>query len=208
MLDSFINRTSRVATSGRVAEQRHRVLHAPFDKAEAITRVSDLFKPNMFRTLSLRGLWTDTDGFILPYVTVLLIVIVGMSALALDGARYVSLQTQLQSGADQLALAAAAELNAQPDAIDRANAALTTTLASFQQSTLFGTGAYQTVTIASKFYLSDLPANDRTTPIPSSLHVTEDATGSLLAHFVEVTVTPVAIPTIFPVSFFGGSTFP
>jgi Flp pilus assembly protein TadG len=212
MSDSFINRTSRVAISGRVGEQRHRVLHAPFGKAEAITRVSDLFKPIMFRTLSLRGLWTDTDGFILPYVTVLLIVIVGMSALALDGARYVSLQTQLQNGADQLALAAAAELNAQPDAIDRANAALTTTLASFQQSTLFGTGAYQTVTIASKYYLSDLPPSaalpsDGTVPIPSSLHVTEDATGSLLAHFVEVTVTPVTTPTIFPVSFFGGSTF-
>ena len=57
-------------------------------------------------------------------------------------------------------------------------------------------------------YLSALPASDRTFPIPSSLHVTEDATGALQTHFVEVTVTPVTIPTIFPVSFFGGSTFP
>ena len=161
----------------------------------------------MFRTLSLRGLWTDTDGIILPYVTVLLVVIVGMSALALDGARYVSLQTQLQNGADQLALAAAAELNGQPGAIDRANAAITTTLASFQQSTLFSS-TNPTVTIASKYYLSALPGGDRTYPIPNSLHVTEDANGALLAHFVEVTVTPVTIPTIFPVSFFGGSTFP
>ena len=103
MSDSFINRTSPAAIAGRVAEQR------------------------------LRGLWTDTDGFILPYVTILLVVIIGMSVLAVDGARYVSLQTQLQNGADQLALAAAAELNGQTDAITRADAALTTTLASFQQ---------------------------------------------------------------------------
>jgi Flp pilus assembly protein TadG len=156
----------------------------------------------------LRGLWTDTDGIILPYVSVLLIVIIGMSALAVDGARYVSLQTQLQNGADQLALAAAAELNGKTDSITRANAALTTTLASFQQSTLFGTTGYENVTIASRYYLSELPAGDQTYPIPSSLHVTEDATGALQAHFIEVTVTPVTIPTIFPVSFFGGSTFP
>lgn len=175
------DRFSRVAIAGRVAEQR------------------------------LRGLWTDTDGIILPYVTVLLIVIIGMSALAVDGARYVSLQTQLQNGADQLALAAAAELNGKTDSIRRANAALFTTLDSFKQSTLFGTTPNENVTIASRYYLSALPGGpdgDKIYPIPSSLHVTEDETGSLLAHFVEVTVTPVTAPTIFPVSFFGGSTFP
>src|SRR5262249_7977365 len=42
----------------------------------------------------------DTDGVILPYVTILLVVIMGVGVLALDGARYMSLQTQLQQGAD------------------------------------------------------------------------------------------------------------
>jgi len=53
----------------------------------------------------------DTSGIILPYVTLLLTVLVGTSVLALDGARYMSLQSQLQNGADALALAGAAELD-------------------------------------------------------------------------------------------------
>src|SRR5207302_8300160 len=40
--------------------------------------------------------WCDTRGMILPYVTVMLVVIVGVAVLALDGARYMSLQTKLQ----------------------------------------------------------------------------------------------------------------
>jgi Flp pilus assembly protein TadG len=74
----------------------------------------------MSRNLSLNALWNDTDGIILPYVTILLVVIVGVSVLALDGGRYLSLQTQLQNGADQLAIAASAELNGAPDSITRA----------------------------------------------------------------------------------------
>jgi hypothetical protein len=41
----------------------------------------------------------------------MLVVIVGISVLALDGARYMSLQTELQNRADALALAGAAELD-------------------------------------------------------------------------------------------------
>src|SRR5258707_6389456 len=40
----------------------------------------------------IRAFWGDTDGIILPYVTVMLVVIVGVSVLALDGSRYMSLQ--------------------------------------------------------------------------------------------------------------------
>jgi len=50
-----------------------------------------------------RAFWNDTSGVILPYVTVMLVVIVGLSVLALDGARLMSLQTQLQNGADACA---------------------------------------------------------------------------------------------------------
>src|SRR5262249_37174915 len=34
-----------------------------------------------------KTLWNDTSGIILPYVTIVLVVIVGLSVLALDGAR-------------------------------------------------------------------------------------------------------------------------
>ena len=69
---------------------------------------------------SIKAFWGDTDGVILPYVTVMLVVIIGVSVLALDGARFMYLQTQLQNGADALALAAAAELDRMPTAIERA----------------------------------------------------------------------------------------
>src|SRR5262249_56758138 len=71
-----------------------------------------------------RAFWNDTSGVILPYVTVMLVVIVGLSVLALDGARLMSLQTQLQNGADALALAGAAELDRLPDAGTRARTAI------------------------------------------------------------------------------------
>src|SRR5262249_30745662 len=41
-----------------------------------------------------RTFWDDTSGIILPYVTMMLVVIVGLSVLAVDGARLMSLQTQ------------------------------------------------------------------------------------------------------------------
>ena len=68
----------------------------------------------------IKTFWGDTDGIILPYVTVMLVVIIGVAVLALDGARYMYLQTELQNGADALALAAAAELDRTPTAIARA----------------------------------------------------------------------------------------
>src|SRR5262245_31396818 len=68
--------------------------------------------------------WYDTSGVILPYATVLLVAMVGVSLLALDGGRAYSLQTQLQNIADAAALAGAAELNRAPGARDRATNAI------------------------------------------------------------------------------------
>src|SRR5712671_1237618 len=84
---------------------------------------------------SIKAFWGDTDGIILPYVTLMLVVIIGVSVLALDGSRYMSLQTQLQNGADALALAGAAELDRLPDARTRAVRAINRLVAN---ATLFG----------------------------------------------------------------------
>src|SRR3979411_2656358 len=73
---------------------------------------------------SAAAFWRDTSGIILPYVTLMLVVIIGRAVLALDGARYMSLQTQLQNAADALALAGAAELDRLPDSEDRAARAI------------------------------------------------------------------------------------
>src|SRR3977135_617428 len=71
-----------------------------------------------------RALGRDTSGMILPYVTIMLVAIVGLAVLALDGARYMSLQTQLQAAADSLARAGAADPDLLPDAIARAGNAI------------------------------------------------------------------------------------
>src|SRR5215475_5633966 len=104
-----------------------------------------------------RAFWNDTSGVILPYVTVMLVVIVGLSVLALDGARLMSLQTQLQNGADALALAGAAELDGLPDAETRARTAIEHSLSN---STSFGSGANRTIAASKIQFYSRLPASD------------------------------------------------
>jgi hypothetical protein len=142
-------------------------------------------------------LWSDTTGLILPYVTLLLVAIVGIATLALDGARYMSLQTQLQNGADALALAGAAELDRLPDAEDRAVRAIRGLLAN---SSLLGAGADRNVQVASIQFFSQIPARDDA-PLAEAL-VAPDPTHT---RFVAVTVKPVTLGTILPAGVFGGS---
>jgi Flp pilus assembly protein TadG len=99
---------------------------APCDDLHVGPRISAIAADTVITKIaaSVRAFWGDTDGVILPYVTMMLVVIVGVSVLALDGSRYMSLQTQLQNGADALALAGAAELDRTPTAIERATHAI------------------------------------------------------------------------------------
>jgi Flp pilus assembly protein TadG len=143
------------------------------------------------------ALWRDTCGIILPYVTILLVVIIGVAALALDGARYMSLQTQLQNGADALALAGAAELDRLPDAEGRAVNAINSLL---KNSSLFGTGADRNVRIASIQFYSRLPDSDAR-PMSEAIPATDGTN----ARFVAVTVRPMTLATILPTAFFGGA---
>jgi Flp pilus assembly protein TadG len=144
-----------------------------------------------------RAFWNDTSGVILPYVTVMLVVIVGLSVLALDGARLMSLQTQLQNGADALALAGAAELDRLPDAETRARTAIEHLLTN---STMFGSRASRTITVSNIKFYSRLPASDA-----SPMSAGTPATHPGNARFVSVTVRPVTLPTILPAALFGGA---
>ncbi len=111
-------------------------------------------KQNTLANLA-RSFCADTQGLILPYVTMMLIVIIGVSVLALDGARFMSLQTQLQNGADALALAGAAELDRLPDARTRAVRAIENLVAN---GTLFG--QERRVQVLRVEFYSRLPADD------------------------------------------------
>ena len=137
----------------------------------------------------MKAFWDDTQGIILPYVTVMLVVVIGVSVLALDGARFMYLQTQLQNGADALALAGAAELDRTPTAIARALNAIKK----------FG-GSDHNVKVAEIKFLSALPRHDKDPILPA--YQTTDPT---LAAFIEVTVEPITMQTILPASIFGGS---
>ena len=142
-----------------------------------------------------KQLWDDSDGVILPYVAITLGVVIGLSALALDGSRLMSLQTQLQSGADALALAGAAELDRRPDSIIRAEAAIRNLLA----NPVAGAGIGQTAQVSSIEFLRSLPLQDDL-PI-TTRNLTDDPT---LAAYVEVTAKPIAIQPIFGVSLSSG----
>jgi Flp pilus assembly protein TadG len=142
-----------------------------------------------------RDLYNDCDGVILPYLALLLSVVLGLSALALDGSRLMSVQTQLQNGADALALAGAAELDRRPDSIVRAQAAIHQLIA----NPVAGAGTDQTVQVNHVDFLQSLPVNDDL-PVTSD-NLTDDPT---LAAYVLVTVSPVKLQTIFPVSLTAG----
>src|SRR5262249_55132900 len=120
----------------------------------------------------------------------MLVVIIGVSVLALDGARFMYLQTQLQNGADALAFPAAAQLDRMPTAVERASNAISK----------FSDGSNGNVQVAEVKFLSSLPARDSDPILPT--HITSDPTR---AAFVEVTVAPVTMPTILPASIFGGA---
>ncbi|MFO1131701.1 MAG: pilus assembly protein TadG-related protein [Hyphomicrobiales bacterium] len=79
--------------------------------------------PSSLRKLST--LHRDTDGAVLLWVSILMLVVFALIGLAIDGARFLNLNSNLQEVADAAAIAGAKELDGSNDAITRAiNAAL------------------------------------------------------------------------------------
>lgn len=142
-----------------------------------------------------RQLVQECDGAILPYVAIMLIAIIGLAALAIDGSRLMSVQTQLQNAADALALAGAAELDRRPDSINRAQAAVNGLIA----NPVIGAGIRQVAQVSGIDFLQSLPPTDDQ-PITSA-NITDDPT---LAAYVRVAVKPVSMLTLFPVSLIAG----
>ena len=141
-----------------------------------------------------RGLFAtfarDTRGTVILYVTILLPALIGFGLLAVDGGRLFNLQTSLQAAADAFALAGAAELDGRADAIARANNAIDTLV---QNRSKFSVAGLANVTVASRRYLRELPANDAD-PIDNSYL----AANAQEAAFVELVVTPATLNTLLP----------
>ncbi len=141
----------------------------------------------------------DTRGAVLVYVTLLMPVLIGGAVLVIDGARLSHLQTDLQKGADALALVGAAELDRKPDAITRATAAVANLTSNTHK---FSTSGTVEVAVSSLRFLQSLPASDA-----DSLAAATVAPDAASTRFVEVTVNLPAnsFRTIFPASLLGGS---
>src|SRR5215472_6442578 len=139
----------------------------------------------------MKRFWKDEDGIVLPYVAMTLAVIIGFAALVLDGSRLMSVQTQLQNAADALALAGAAELDRRPDSIIRAKAAIRDLV----KNPISGAEIGQIAEATSIDFLQSLPASDDL-PITTA-NLTNDPT---LAAYVQVTLKPIAMEMIFPIS--------
>jgi Flp pilus assembly protein TadG len=145
-----------------------------------------------------KSLWQDTSGLMLPYVTATLFVIIGASLLAVDGARYMSLQTQMQAAADALALAGARELDKKAGAQTRAtNAILTSDLVTEAVSGMGVASPAVTVCNTCIIFYSALP-------VASAGFTGTLATGDSDSKFVAVTVDPKTVPTVFPVNYLPG----
>ncbi len=137
----------------------------------------------------------DTTGVILPYVALMMVVFIGLGALALDGGRALSMQTQMQAMADGWALAGARELNQQSGAITRATNAINNMVTT---NALTGLGYSGSFTHSVNFYSSLNAAN-----VGGGITTADD----LQARYVRVIVNPVTVATILPIPFFkaGGS---
>src|SRR5713101_3936561 len=157
----------------------------------------------LIRRLSrlVTSFWRDDSGIILPYVTIMLVAFVGLALLALDGSRFMSLQTQMQAAADSLALAGARELDQRPGAQSRAIAAMASTSLG-NTNTLSGMGTAPTFAYTYAFYQS-LPA--AATGFQGNPPTGSQDQKDLATKFVVVPVTPVTIPAILPIKFFNST---
>ena len=137
-----------------------------------------------------RRLARDESGAALVYVSIALTVFMGFAALVVDGSRLFTLDTEMQSAADAIALAGAAELDGSADAETRAITAMNDLV---QNSETFGNdpAPIAGATSYTPRFLSALPDDDQ--PITADF-VSGDPTES---RFVEVVVNERQVDSMF-----------
>lgn len=135
----------------------------------------------------------DERGTIAILWAMMLVAVLGFVALIFDIGRMGALQSDLQSFADNVALAAAGELDGRADAIDRADAAAADLI---RERSIFADNPLAETEVAFQvFYHATLPASD-TDPMGTPLDRAA-ATTPVRAAFAEVVVTPRRITLQF-----------
>jgi Flp pilus assembly protein TadG len=141
----------------------------------------------------MRAFAKAEDGAVLVFFGILFAVMLGMIALAFDAGRMAATQSELQSFADNVALAAAGELDGENGAIARATAAAAELIDDIQ--TFGDGGALLDVADYTLTFLSDLPADD--TADTSAFTTTSSAD----AVYAQVVITPRRVATPIAAAF-------
>lgn len=138
---------------------------------------------------SRRGFIAEEGGAIAPTFAIGLFVLVGMAGISFDYARLATLDTELQTAADQAALAAASQLDGKSGAITRATNAASGLVTN---KTIFGENGGSAVAIAAptfyKSYNSDTDTFGATTTVDSEASVVKVAVVARKAFYA---LTPV-----------------
>jgi hypothetical protein len=132
------------------------------------------------------------SGLVIVMLALVLVVLLGVAALALDLGRLYVLKSEMQNAADAAALAGAAELDGKNDAIERATLAAKDLLKyNSHFSTVKGLLGDQ-VSIGLEFYCSIGGANDVNSDCPGEAKTPIIDPDDPYAHYIKVTLDPNA----------------
>ena len=143
--------------------------------------------PTLFKSFA-----KNTGGSVAIWAAFTTPVLVGGAALSVDASRLYNMDNDLQSAADALARAGAAELDQRSDSLERAKRAVQNLVSNDQKFSKDGKGVVEIDTIR---FLKSIPINDYD-EVQSS-DVTYNPSEAM---FVEVKVKPETVSTLFPTS--------
>ena len=147
----------------------------------------------------LKRLGRDTSGALAVWAALATPVMVGGAAFSVDASRLYNMEHDLQSGADALARAGAAELDGRGDSLERAQRAVQRLVRNDQR---FATSGRADVRVAPGGirFLHSLPSSDA--EAVTSAHVTQDPER---AKYVEVRLDVESVDTMFPTDLVAGT---
>ena len=119
-------------------------------------------------------------------------VLIGGAALSVDASRIYNMDNDLQSAADALARAGAAELDQRTDSLDRARRAITNLVSNDQKFSKRGKNLVEIDTIR---FLESIPENDY-----NSVTSSDEALTPSDANYVEIKLKSEEVETLFPTS--------
>jgi hypothetical protein len=157
-----------------------------------------------------RTISKDEDGIVLIWATILMVAIMALAGLALEASRFRSLKTQMQAGADAIAVSGARELDGSSGAIGRACNAINNMISNTPEG--MGTQSAisaATITFYSSLYADTTPTTGAASEMGNVVYTAAgggacnpiQSTPSTTAKYVGVTVSPASITPFVPIGY-------